>query len=139
MEAIERTTTDETQAATRKLYAVFWTYSQQKTTVPAKVAISGSLLHLTETLERNLSKNPLATYLAVLADLSQAQIVLAFSRAATECKHFPVPALLRDFASIGEPVAMEANESSDGSRALRCGFWAGMATQRTTTRRLLRR
>jgi len=64
-----------------------------------------------------LSKNPLATYLAVLADLSQAQIVLAFSRAAMECKHFPVPALLRDFASIGEPVAMEANESSDGSYA----------------------
>jgi hypothetical protein len=31
----------------------------------------------------------------------------------------------RDFALIGEPVAFAANESSDGSRALRCGFWAG--------------
>jgi hypothetical protein len=110
MEAIARTTTDATQAATRKLYAGFWTNSQHKTTVPAPVAISASLLHLAETLERNLSKNALATYLAVLADLSQEQIVLAFSRAAMECKHFPVPALLRDFASIGEPVAAEAKQ-----------------------------
>jgi hypothetical protein len=29
-------------------------------------------VHLAETLERNLSKNALATYLALLADLSQA-------------------------------------------------------------------
>jgi hypothetical protein len=68
----ETTTADETQAATRKLYAGFCTNLQQKTTVPAKVAISGSLVHLAETLERNLSKNALATYLALLADLSQA-------------------------------------------------------------------
>jgi hypothetical protein len=27
-----------------------------------------------------------------------------------ECKHFPVPALLRDFASIGEPEAVEAKK-----------------------------
>jgi hypothetical protein len=42
--------------------------------------------------------------------LTKEQLVLAFSRAAMECKHFPVPALLRDFASIGEPVAAEAKE-----------------------------
>jgi hypothetical protein len=27
-----------------------------------------------------------------------------------ECKHFSGPALMRDFASIGEPVAVEAKE-----------------------------
>jgi hypothetical protein len=56
-----------------------------------------------------------------------------------EARFLPVPALLRDFALIGESVAVAATESSDGSRALRCGFWAGVATQRTTTRRFLRR
>ncbi len=33
-----------------------------------------------------------------LLDLSQSEIVLAFSRAATEGKFFPVPSLLLDFS-----------------------------------------
>jgi hypothetical protein len=49
-------------------------------------------------------------YIALILELTPAQIVLAFSRAAMEYKHFPVPALLRSFASIGEPVAVEAKE-----------------------------
>jgi hypothetical protein len=98
MEAIERTTTDETQAATRKLYADFWTNSQQKTTVPAKVAISASLLHLAETLERNLSKNALVTYLATGPDLqkaprptsSHAQITALSRTGIKTISHYPV-------------------------------------------------
>ena len=46
------------------------------------------------------------------SDLSQAQIVLAFSRAAMECTRFPAPLVsLRDFSLIGEPVAVEAKRS----------------------------
>ena len=45
-----------------------------------------------------------------LSDLTREQVIQAFSRAAMECTHFPVPALLRDFALIGEPVAVEAKE-----------------------------
>src|SRR5205823_1759993 len=70
-------------------YAGFWTNSQQKTPIPAPAAISASLLHLAETLERNLSKNALATYLAVLVDLSQAQIVLAFPAPRWSATTFP--------------------------------------------------
>jgi hypothetical protein len=42
--------------------------------------------------------------------LTKAQIVLAFSRALDESKFFPVPALLRDFGSIGDATAAEAKE-----------------------------
>ena len=48
-----------------------------------------------------------------LLDLSQSEIVLAFSRAATEGKFFPVPSLLLDFsgrAVTGDPIASEARE-----------------------------
>src|SRR5205823_1759994 len=34
----------------------------------------------------------------------------SLSRAAMECNHFPAPALLQGFASIGESVAVEAKE-----------------------------
>ena len=53
----------------------------------------------------------MATYLTAFADLSQEQIVLAFSRAATECKFFPTPATLREYAGLvvsGDPIAAEA-------------------------------
>ena len=39
------------------------------------MANGGSRAQRAETLERNLSKNALATYVAVLADLGQEQIV----------------------------------------------------------------
>ena len=41
---------------------------------------------------------PLKGCLMSLLDLSQSEIVLAFSRAATEGKFFPVPSLLLDFS-----------------------------------------
>jgi hypothetical protein len=50
----------------------------------------GLLLHLAETLERDLSKNALETHLPVLADLTQDQTVLAFFRAAMECGFPPL-------------------------------------------------
>jgi hypothetical protein len=85
-----------------------------------------------------LTAKATAGYLASLSPLTKEQQSQLFPRLGRS----PIPAapaLLRDFALIGEPVAVAANESSDGSRALRCGFWAGVATQRTTTRRFLRR
>lgn len=42
--------------------------------------------------------------------MTKEQLVRAFSRALDEARFLPVPALLRDFASIGEPIAVEAKE-----------------------------
>jgi hypothetical protein len=50
----------------------------------------------------NSRKKALAGYIALILELTPAEIVLAFSRAAMDCKFFPAPALLRDFASIGD-------------------------------------
>jgi hypothetical protein len=40
-------------------------------------------------------------YVASLSQLTKPQLVRAFSRALDEARFLPVPALLRDFASIG--------------------------------------
>jgi hypothetical protein len=96
------------QTATRKLFQGFWL---NKAT-PSR-AIGDSLIQLAETLNHKLSEKALAGYLAVLADLTPAEVVQAFSRAAEELKFFPAPALLRDFASVapsGDPIANEARE-----------------------------
>jgi propanediol dehydratase small subunit len=72
-----------------------------------------SLGTLAETLGRKLTQNALATYSAVLADLTRDNVILAFSRAAMECKFFPAPATLREYsgrAPTGDPLAKEAKE-----------------------------
>jgi hypothetical protein len=59
-----------------------------------------------------------AGYLASLSPLKKAQLVLAFSRALHEAEFFPVPALLRSFGSIGNPVMYGPEEeprTRDGS------------------------
>jgi hypothetical protein len=97
MEALATTTIDTTQAEMRRLHAGFW----QSTTspVPPKVALTASLLNLAETLDRKLTENALRTYLAALSSLSPEELVLAFSRASMECRHFPAPALLLEYDS----------------------------------------
>jgi hypothetical protein len=77
------------------------------------------LTTLAQTFNQPLTdKAAAAAYVASLSPLTKEQLVQAFSRALDEAKLLPVPALLRDFASIGKPVAVAANESADGSRAL---------------------
>ena len=49
----------------------------------------------------------------LLLDLSQSELVLAFSRAAMEAKFFPPPATVREFSgrsASGDPIANEARE-----------------------------
>jgi hypothetical protein len=97
----------ETQTVMRKLFAGYWVNSQRP-----EVSISASLLHLAETLERKLTDKQMKTYLAVLADLTREENVQAFSRAATECKFFPPPAVLLELSgrptTSGDPLANEA-------------------------------
>jgi hypothetical protein len=71
-------TTTGIQAETRQLFNAFWTNSQRDggKTMPPEVAIAASLAHLAETLERNMTAAAAKTYLAVLADLTQEELVL---------------------------------------------------------------
>jgi hypothetical protein len=53
----------------------------------------------------------LATYTAVLLDLTPEQIVQAFSRAAAESKFFPAPATLREYSGrppSGDPICQRS-------------------------------
>jgi len=106
----------ETQTATQRLFAAYWTNSQRNgvISIPPEVAISASLLHLAETLDRKLTDNALKSYIAVLSELRQEEVILAFSRAVRECKgFFPSPATLLDFSGrvvTGDPIAAEAKE-----------------------------
>ena len=64
-----------------------------------------------ERLDRKLKDNALKTCIGVLLDLTQHQTVLAFFRAATECRFFPAPATLREYAGLvvsGAPIVAEA-------------------------------
>jgi hypothetical protein len=98
----------EAQTATRKLFQGFWLNKATPST-----EIGDSLIQLAESLNHKLSEKALAGYLASLSALTRDQIVLAFSRAPDEAKFFPVPTLLRDFASVAprrDPIANEARE-----------------------------
>ena len=66
-----------------------------------------------ETLNWKLKEKALVGYIALILDLTPAEIVLAFFRAANEGKFMHVPASLRDFASVtpsGDPIANEGRE-----------------------------
>jgi hypothetical protein len=68
---------------------------------------------LAETMKHEITDKAGMGYIASLSPLTKEQIVQAFSRALDESKFFPVPALLRDFASVapsGDPIANEARE-----------------------------
>jgi hypothetical protein len=96
------------QKATMKLYERLWPQGMK----PAQ-AIGAYLIHLAETLDRQLSTKAIESYLAVLTELTREQNILAFSRATEECKFFPAPALLREFSGLavtGDPIAREAKE-----------------------------
>ena len=96
---------DKALNATQTLYESFWW-----NTSPAQ-AISQSLDQLAEGFEKMLTAATYRLYAATLADLTQEQIVLAFSRATGECQFWPSPATLREFsgrAADGDPVASEA-------------------------------
>jgi hypothetical protein len=61
------------------------------------------LTTLAQTFNQPLTdKAAAAAYVASLSPLTKEQLVQAFSRALDEAKLLPVPALLRDFASIGD-------------------------------------
>jgi hypothetical protein len=65
-------------------------------------------------LDRKLKDNALKTCIGVLLDLTQQENVLAFSRAAEECKLFPRPATLIEYrgrAAVDNP----AHERKDPS------------------------
>lgn len=106
----------ETQTAMQRLYAQFWKEEWTGAGVSGGTqseAIAKSLLHLAETLDRKLTPAAIQTYLACLAELTKEEIILAFSRAAQECRFFPPPAILREFsgrAADGDPIAREAKE-----------------------------
>jgi hypothetical protein len=96
-----------------------------------KLSHKGSILAclsiLAETMKHEITDKAGMGYVASLNPLSQSQLVQAFSRALDEAKFFPVPALLRDFASFGDPVAAEAREelfrivtAMRGKHASRC-------------------
>jgi len=90
----------------QKLYAGFWETNQTP-----KRAVGASLLHLADTLGRELSKPAIQSYLAALAEFNREEIILAFSRATEECRFFPPPAILREYsgrAADGDPIAREA-------------------------------
>jgi hypothetical protein len=96
-----------TQAATQRFFGALWKNTTRKTN-PPKVATAPSLAYLAETLERNLTPAETKTYVAAMAELSQEENVLAFSRAATESKFFPSPATLREYSGrsvSGDPIA----------------------------------
>jgi hypothetical protein len=74
-----------------------------------------------------------AAYTASLAPLTKAQLVQAFSRALDEAGYMPVPALLRSFASIGDPITAEAREelfrivtAMRGKHARSCATFLGL-------------
>ncbi len=74
-------------------------------------AILLSLKEPTAGYEKPVTESMVRLYTAALVDLTQEKIILAFSRAATECKFFPSPATLREFSGrpvTGDPIAAEA-------------------------------
>jgi hypothetical protein len=78
-----------------------------------KGSILACLSILAETMKHEITEKAGMGYVASLNPLTRQQLVQAFSRALDESKFFPVPALLRDFASVapsGDPVASEARE-----------------------------
>jgi hypothetical protein len=98
---------DVAPKATMSLYASFWKNKGKQS------AILLSLKELAEGFEKPLTAGMVRLYTAVLAEMTQEQIVLAFSRATDECKFFPAPALLRDFSGLavsGDPIATEAKD-----------------------------
>ena len=94
-----------------RLYESFWqTAGKLRTTTQA---IAASLEQLALGFDKPMTPGVYRLYTAVMAELTQEQIVLAFSRASDECKFFPAPALLRDFSGLaasGDPIAAEAKE-----------------------------
>ena len=95
---------DKALNATQTLYESFW-----RNTSPAQ-AISQSLDQLAEGFEKRLTAATYRLYAATLADLTQADCVQAFSRAALNLRFFPPPATLREFsgrAADGDAVARE--------------------------------
>ena len=101
-----------TQTETQRLYDSLWT---QNSSVSAQrtMAIAASLDLLAQLLERKINPDVAKGYKATLADLTRAEIVLAFSRAHDELKFFPAPATLREFSGrpvSGDPIAAEARE-----------------------------
>ena len=100
--------------ATQKLYGSFWKVSTTATAAKnGKEAIALSLTNLAEALDRNMTPTLLTSYAASLEDLTQEEIIQAFSRAHDELRFFPAPAILREFSGrpvTGDPIAAEARE-----------------------------
>jgi|ERR1700729_1769470 hypothetical protein len=74
---------------------------------------SSSFGNLAHRAFQELNPDVAKGYKATLADLTRAEIVLAFSRAHDELKFFPAPATLREFSGrpvSGDPIAAEARE-----------------------------
>lgn len=74
-------------------YKNFWLDNAAQET-----AIARSLKELAEGYDKTVTPGMYRLYTTVLAVSTRDQIVLAFSRAALECKLWPAPATLREFS-----------------------------------------
>lgn len=95
---------------TMRLYESFWRNKESK--IPMAAAIARSLKALAEVHNRTVTPTLLASYIAPLENLSEEEIVLAFSRAHDEEDFWPPPSRLRGLsgrAATGDPLEREAS------------------------------
>ena len=91
--------------AMMNLFRGFWQKQTPNDAIPL------SLKELTAGYEKPMTESMVRLYTAALVDLKQEEIILAFSRAATECRFFPSQATLREFSGrpvTGDLIAAEA-------------------------------
>jgi hypothetical protein len=94
------------QPTTRHFYERLWRgQTRQK-------AIANSLTHIAAIFERSLTVSMGDLYTAAMADLSQAEIVSAFSRATEQARFFPASVILREI--VGRDVDAIDREAKDG-------------------------
>jgi hypothetical protein len=99
--------TAEGRTATTKLYSALW-----RSGVSHPQAIMLSLRNLAECHNRTMTESLYASYTASLEDLSQQEIILAFSRSHDEDTFWPTPGRLRGLSgrdAPGDPVEREAD------------------------------
>jgi hypothetical protein len=93
---------------TTRLFADLW-----KSQPTRALAIPRSIQLLAEQFDRKLTDSLAIGIAASLEDLTQEEIIQAFSRAQDELRYFPVPAILREYSGrpvTGDPIAAEARE-----------------------------
>jgi hypothetical protein len=88
--------------ATRQFFSGFWptgglTSSSNVQRLQGQ-ALANSLIALSESLDRTLTERAMQAYVAVLSQLSREEAIKAFSRALEECRYFPTPSQLLEFA-----------------------------------------